>query len=84
MINTVITLQKFSPDWAGLWMKTFGTTEWCGVNMGFWVSMAVVALVVVLQNIIFWNMKPTEHALHVREEEKKYALEHEKKKMKYN
>lgn len=29
-----------------------------GLNMGFWVSSAVVALVVVIMNVVLWNMKP--------------------------
>lgn len=42
-----------------LWMNLFGRTELFGLNMGFWVSMAVVALIVILQNLIFWVvMKP--------------------------
>ena len=29
-----------------------------GLSMGFWVSSAVVALVVVIMNVVLWNMKP--------------------------
>ena len=36
----------------------FGTTEFLGLNMGFWVSMAVVALIVIVMNVVFWSMKP--------------------------
>lgn len=43
---------------SNLWMKLFGTTTLLGVDMGFWVAMAAVALVVVLMNVIFWKMKP--------------------------
>lgn len=46
--------------WMNLWMKLFGTAELFGLNMGFWVAMAVVAAIVVLMNVIFWNMKPKE------------------------
>ncbi len=45
-------------NWIALWMKIFGTTEFLGLNMGFWVSMAVVALIVIIMNVIFWSMKP--------------------------
>ena len=45
-------------NWVNLWMKLFGTTEFLGLNMGFWISMAVVALIVILMNVVFWNMKP--------------------------
>ncbi len=45
-------------NWINLWMKIFGTSELLGLNMGFWVSMAVVATIVILMNVVFWNMKP--------------------------
>ena len=45
-------------NWIALWMKMFGTTEFLGLNMGFWVSMAVVALIVIVMNIVFWGIKP--------------------------
>ncbi len=45
-------------DWKDLWLTIFGRTEWLGLNMGFWVSMAVVALIVILMNVVFWSMKP--------------------------
>lgn len=45
-------------NWGNLWMKFFGTTEFLGLNMGFWISMAVVALIIILMNIVFWNMIP--------------------------
>ena len=47
-------------NWVNLWMKLFGRTEFLGVNMGFWVSMAVVVLIVILMNVVFWSMKPKE------------------------
>ena len=45
-------------NWIALWMKLFGTTQLFGLNMGFWVSMAVVAIIVVVMNVVFWGMKP--------------------------
>lgn len=39
-------------------MKLFGTTEYLGLNMGFWVSLALVLLIVFLMNVVFWGMKP--------------------------
>lgn len=45
-------------NWEALWMSLFGTTEWLGLNMGFWVSMAVVTLIVVLMNVVFWSIRP--------------------------
>lgn len=44
--------------WTNVWMKLFGTTTLWGLDMGFWVAMAAVALIVILMNVIFWNMKP--------------------------
>ena len=45
-------------NWKELWMKLFGTSEWLGFNIGFWVSMAVVLLIVILMNVVFWGIKP--------------------------
>lgn len=45
-------------NWTAIWMDFFGTTSFCGIDMGFWVAMAVVCLIVVLMNAVFWGMKP--------------------------
>ena len=45
-------------NWKELWMTLFGTCEWLGLNMGFWVSMAAVLLIVILMNVVFWGIKP--------------------------
>lgn len=45
-------------NWKELWMTLFGTTEWLGLNMGFWVALAAVLLIVILMNVLFWSMKP--------------------------
>ncbi len=42
-------------DWKDLWMTLFGTVDFMGLNVGFWVSMAVVAAVVLVQNLVFWR-----------------------------
>ena len=39
-------------NWKELWMTLFGTCEWLGLNMGFWVSLVAVMLIV-----IFWGIK---------------------------
>ena len=44
-------------NWKELWMTLFGTTEWLGLNIGFWVAMAVVLLIVIVMNVVFWSMK---------------------------
>ena len=43
-------------NWKELWMTLFGTTEWFGLNIGFWVALAAVLLI--LMNVLFWSMKP--------------------------
>ena len=45
-------------NWSNIWMALFGAADWLGLNMGFWVSMAVVALIVVVMNVVFWGIKP--------------------------
>ena len=37
-------------NWTNLWIKLFGTTKFMGLDMGFWVSIAVVIVVVILMN----------------------------------
>lgn len=44
--------------WEKLWTGLFGTTTLWGLDMGFWVSMGVVVLTVILMNLVFWSMKP--------------------------
>lgn len=45
-------------NWTSVWMNLFGTTSVLGINLGFWVAMAVVLLIVILMNVVFWGMKP--------------------------
>lgn len=45
-------------NWNELWMTVFGATHWLGLDLGFWASLAVVALIVVAMNAVFWGMKP--------------------------
>ena len=45
-------------NWEKIWMNSFGTTSLWGLDMGFWVSMGVVALIVILMNAVFWSLKP--------------------------
>lgn len=44
--------------WKELWMNLFGRTQWLGINMGFWVGLGAVLLVVLVMNVVFWSMKP--------------------------
>lgn len=45
-------------NWTTIWMNLFGTTSLLGIDMGFWVAMAAVLLIVILMNVVFWSMKP--------------------------
>lgn len=45
-------------NWTQIWIDLFGTTEWLGLNMGFWVANAAVLVIVIIMNIVFWSMKP--------------------------
>ena len=45
-------------NWKEIWMTLFGTTKWLGLNIGFWVAMAAVLLIVILMNVILWGIKP--------------------------
>ena len=45
-------------NWTQIWIDLFGITEWLGLSMGFWVANGVVLMVVVIMNVVFWNMKP--------------------------
>ena len=52
----------FMMNWKDIWMTLFGTVDLLGLNEGFWVSMAVVALIVVVMNAVFGGMKPRKKA----------------------
>mgnify|MGYP006986484346 CR=1 FL=1 len=45
-------------NWNKIWMDLLGTNTFLGLDMGFWVSMAVVTVIVILMNALFWGMKP--------------------------
>ena len=46
--------------WSELWIKLFGCTSFWGIDMGFWVALSAVLLIVILMNAVFWGMKPKE------------------------
>lgn len=50
-------------NWAKIWIDLFGTTTLWGLDMGFWVSISIVALIVILMNLIFWCIKPKQSTL---------------------
>lgn len=45
-------------NWNGIWMNLFGTTQWMGLDIGFWVALFVCLMVIVLMNIIVWGIYP--------------------------
>ena len=47
-------------NWTNSLDKIIWNNEVMGLDMGFWVSIAVVIVVVILMNVIFWNMELTE------------------------
>ncbi len=57
--------------WSELWMKLFGTDMWLGVDIGFWVAMAVILLVVIVENAIFWGMKPKVNSPEKKQKERR-------------
>lgn len=50
-------------DWKTIWIILFGTLDFAGLNMGFWVSNAAVLLIVIVMNVVFWNQKPQQNSL---------------------
>ena len=44
--------------WNMIWSSLFGATSFLGINMGFWVTMAAVFLILIAMNAVFWGMKP--------------------------
>ena len=42
--------------WKELWMTLFHTTDFLGVNIGFWISMLIVFIIVLIMNVVFWSM----------------------------
>lgn len=49
-------------NWTNIWISLFGTTSLFGLDMGFWVAMAVVVVIVIAMNVIFWSMKPKKYS----------------------
>ena len=45
-------------NWTSLWLHLFGTTQLLGIDMGFWAAMALILVIAVLMNLVFWGIKP--------------------------
>lgn len=41
-------------DWKSQWLSVFGREDWLGLNMGFWVALVVVVLLIVAMNLVCW------------------------------
>ncbi len=58
-------------DWAAIWIAWFGSVDGpLGLDWGFWISMLVVVLVVIGENIVFWGFKPLPIAAEIKAQEK--------------
>ena len=44
-------------NWNNMWNILFNRTELFGINMGFWVCLLVITIIVILMNVVFWSMK---------------------------
>lgn len=45
-------------NWTKIWIDLFGTNTLWGLDIGFWAAIAVVVLIVIVMNVVFWSMKP--------------------------
>lgn len=45
-------------NWNDIFMYVFGRLSFCGLDMGFWVSLAAVIVIVIAMNVVFWELKP--------------------------
>ena len=45
-------------NWKELWLSLWGTTEFLGVDMGFWMAMAMIVLIVIVMNLVAWSLMP--------------------------
>lgn len=45
-------------NWNNMWNILFNRTELFGINMGFWVCLLFITIIVILMNVVFWSMKP--------------------------
>ncbi len=56
--------------WTNMWMNLFGSSDgWLGLDWGFWVALFAVCLIVIVENVIFWKMKPLPIAAFIRKQE---------------
>lgn len=39
-------------------VDAFRNSSLYGINMDFWICMAIIFLIVIIMNIVFWSAKP--------------------------
>ena len=61
-------------NWKEIWVSLFRGCEWLGLNIGFWVSMAVVIGIVILMYFVFWGLKPQTHKIEKLKQEVFFAF----------
>ena len=42
-------------NWTKIWIFLFGTTEFAGLDIGFWAALAACLLVICFMNLILWE-----------------------------
>ena len=45
-------------SWRDLWMLYFGTAESFGIDLGFWIALFLIMIIVILVNLVCWTMTP--------------------------
>lgn len=45
-------------NYTKIWLYLFGTTTFLGIDIGFWIAISAVLLIVAIMNIIFWGIVP--------------------------
>ncbi|MEE0558363.1 MAG: hypothetical protein UC361_02900 [Bulleidia sp.] len=45
-------------SWRDLWMLYFGTAESFGIDLGFWIGLFLIMIIVILMNLVYWSMTP--------------------------
>lgn len=45
-------------NWTEIWEDLFGSASYLDIDIGFWVGIAAVCLIIIAMNVVFWCMKP--------------------------
>ena len=48
----------YDMNWKALWLSLFGTTEWAGINIGFWMGLVAVLTIACALVCFAWSAKP--------------------------